>query len=93
VPSARGALLESFQAMTAAYLPLVGWEPAAALETRAAHLLPALFLARVDGKSPVEYITKDADRDKVRLVARGLLADPPDRLADVARAWKRKIAA
>jgi aminoglycoside phosphotransferase (APT) family kinase protein len=36
VPAARRALLNSFQAMTAAYLPLVGWEPAAALETRAA---------------------------------------------------------
>jgi aminoglycoside phosphotransferase (APT) family kinase protein len=93
VPSARGALLESFQAMTAAYLPLVGWEPTAALEARAAHLLPALFLARVDGKSPVEYITQDADRDKVRSVARCLLADPPDRLADVAQAWKEEIAA
>ena len=93
VPAARGALLDSFQAMTAAYLPLVGWEPAAALETRAAHLLPALFLARVDGKSPVEYITRDADRDKVRRVARRLLADPPDRLADVVRAWKKEIAA
>ena len=46
------------------------WEPAAALEARAAHLLPALFLARVDGKSPVEYITSDAQRDKVRRVAR-----------------------
>jgi aminoglycoside phosphotransferase (APT) family kinase protein len=93
VPFARDALLESFQAMTAAYLPLVGWEPVAALEARAAHLLPALFLARVDGKSPVEYITQDSDRDKVRLVARRLLADPPDRLADVARAWKEEIAA
>ncbi len=57
VPAARAALLESFEAMTAAYLPLVAWEPAAALEKRAAHLLPALFLARVDGKSPVEYLT------------------------------------
>jgi aminoglycoside phosphotransferase (APT) family kinase protein len=93
VPAARRALLDSFQAMTAAYLPLVGWEPAAALETRAAHLLPALFLARVDGKSPVEYITRNADRDKVRVLARRLLADPPDRLADVAEAWKEEIAA
>jgi len=93
VPAARGQLLESLEAMTAAYLPLVYWESAAALETRAAHLLPALFLARVDGKSPVEYITRDADRDKVRFVARRLLADTPDRLADIARAWKREIVA
>src|ERR1700733_14443478 len=93
VPAGRQALLDSFHAMAAAYLQLVDWEPAAALETRAAHLLPALFLARVDGKSPVEYITQDAHRDKVRGVARRLLADPPDRLADVARAWNKEMTA
>jgi aminoglycoside phosphotransferase (APT) family kinase protein len=93
VPAARGALLESFAAMTASYLPLVTWEPVEALEKRAAHLLPGLFLARVDGKSPVEYITEDAQRDLVRVVARRLLVDPPDRLAAVAQAWKEEIAA
>ena len=93
VPKARGALLDSVHAMTESYLPLVTWEPAADLETRAAHLLPALFLARVDGKSPVEYLARDADRDQVRTVARHLLADPPDRLADVVGAWKKEIAA
>jgi hypothetical protein len=79
--------------MAAAYLPLVAWEPAAALEARAAHLLPALFLARVDGKSPVEYITLEEQRETVRRVARRLLADPPDRIADVARVWRKEIAA
>jgi aminoglycoside phosphotransferase (APT) family kinase protein len=93
VPPAQAALLQCFHAMTAAYLPLVDWEPPAALETRAAHLLPALFLARVDGKSPVEYIVDDASRDKVRAVARRLLTDPPDRLADVAMAWQKEITA
>jgi len=33
-------------------------QPRPALEQRAAQLLPALLLARVDGKSPVEYITR-----------------------------------
>jgi aminoglycoside phosphotransferase (APT) family kinase protein len=93
VPAVRYALLDSFTAMTAAYLPLVSWEAAATLETRAAHLLPALFLARVDGKSPVEYITEDAQRDAVRRVARRLLMNPPRRLADVAQAWKEEITA
>jgi hypothetical protein len=45
----------------------------------------------VDGKSPVEYITRDVDRDRVRKVGRRLLVDPPDRLADVAAAWKKEI--
>ena len=92
VPAKRGALLDSFRAMTDAYLPLVTWEPPARLERRVAHLLPALFLARVDGKSPVEYITLDEQRDAVRRVAVRLLTDPPDRLADVAKAWAKELA-
>jgi aminoglycoside phosphotransferase (APT) family kinase protein len=87
------ALLESFEALAATYLRLATWESPEALEVRAAHLLPALFLARVDGKSPVEYITQDVQRDQVRTVACRLLADPPDRLADVARAWNEEVAA
>jgi aminoglycoside phosphotransferase (APT) family kinase protein len=93
VPAAQDALLDSFEAMAATYLPTVTWEPATALETRAAHLLPALFLARVDGKSPVEYISQDEQRDKVRRVARRLLLDPAGRLSDVAQAWKEELAA
>ena len=91
VPKARHALLASFRAMTGAYLPLVDWEPAAALEQRAARLLPALFLARVDGKSPVEYIVNDGDRDRVRSVARPLLFNPADHLADICAAWEKEI--
>ena len=42
-----------------AYLQRVDWEPRDALERRAAALLPGLLLARVDGKSPVEYLTTE----------------------------------
>ena len=42
----------------------------------AAWLLPGLLLARVDGKSPVEYLTEEADRDRVRACAKPLLARP-----------------
>jgi hypothetical protein len=61
------------------------------LEGRAARLLPGLFLARVDGKSPVEYITEAADKDRVRRTARALLRDPPNRLATVRQAWSREV--
>ena len=92
----RGAtarFLACFDSFVAAYRAGVTWEPACALEARAAHLLPGLLLARVDGKSPVEYITDDADRATVRSVARALLLTPVDRLADVRAAWAREIAA
>jgi hypothetical protein len=70
----------------------VVWESAEALETRVARLLPGLFLARVDGKSPVEYITTEADKDRVRRVARGLLRAPPTRLEVIRQAWTRELA-
>ncbi len=52
-PPATQGFLESFEALSAAYFEGVDWESAATLEQRAAALLPGLFLARVDGKSPV----------------------------------------
>jgi hypothetical protein len=47
-------------------------------------LVPGLLLGRVDGKSPVEYLTEEQDKAVVRRVARALLeparspgGDPP----------------
>ena len=56
VKGAADALAAAFDALVAAYLAHVDWEPAEAVEARAAALLPVLALARVDGKSPVEYL-------------------------------------
>lgn len=92
VPSARQGLLHCFAAMTAGYLRQVTWEAPATVEARAAHLLPALLLARVDGKSPVEYITTEAARDTVRRVGRFLLTHPADRLTAVACTWAKALA-
>jgi aminoglycoside phosphotransferase (APT) family kinase protein len=91
VPSARAGLMACFDAMATTYLRHVTWEAAATLEARAAQLLPGLLLARVDGKSPVEYITTETARDTVRSVASFLLLNPPDRLADVALAWDQEL--
>ena len=68
--------------------PAVTWEPRAGIEARTSHLLPGLLLGRVDGKSPVEYITTEAERDRVRQVARALLLEPVDELSDVRTAWQ-----
>lgn len=90
-PAATPAFLRSFDALAEAYLARVGWEPRAAVEGRAAQLLPALFLARVDGKSPVEYITAEAGRERVRRTARPLIRKPPAALADVREAWAAEL--
>jgi aminoglycoside phosphotransferase (APT) family kinase protein len=88
---ARAGFLACFDALSRAYLAGVAWEAAGGLERRAARLLPGLFLARVDGKSPVEYVTRDADKDRVRRVARALLARPVERLEAVRRAWQEEL--
>jgi aminoglycoside phosphotransferase (APT) family kinase protein len=90
-PRARADFLACFDVLAAAYLAGVDWEPAVVLEARAARLLPGLLLARVDGKSPVEYLTEDADKDRVRRVARMLLAAPVERLAAVRAAWAEEL--
>ena len=85
----RARYIVAFSALASAYLAGVDWESATEIEARAAALLPALFLARVDGKSPVEYLTRESERAAVRRCAEPLVADPPPRLKDVADAWER----
>jgi aminoglycoside phosphotransferase (APT) family kinase protein len=86
----REPYLVAFRALAEAYLAGVSWEEVAALEARAAALLPALFLARIDGKSPVEYLTSEAERLAVRNCAMPLIAAPPRRLRNVAEAWSNE---
>jgi aminoglycoside phosphotransferase (APT) family kinase protein len=86
-PEHSHALLDCFNIFVSTYRTHINWEPADDVESRAAQLLPALFLGRVDGKSPVEYITQDKQKDLIRQVARPLIAKPVNRLASVAHAW------
>lgn len=89
-PGAAPAFLKAFDAMAAAYLAGVDWEPCAALERRAARLAPGLFLARADGKSPVEYLTEEG-RARVRRVAVPLVAAPPVRLDEIRARWAEEL--
>jgi len=90
-PSAIPDFLDCFEAMTKSYLAGVDWEAPDAMEARTASLLPGLFLARVDGKSPVEYVTDEADKDKVRRTGRALLQSPPKHLTDIRAAWEKEL--
>jgi aminoglycoside phosphotransferase (APT) family kinase protein len=92
-PQWADAYLACFDALTQAYLQAVEWEPVASLEGRAARLLPGLLLARVDGKSPVEYVTDDWQRASVRTAARSLLRKPVATLSEVRDRWERELGA
>ncbi|WP_321794846.1 aminoglycoside phosphotransferase family protein [Caballeronia sp. J97] len=82
-PADRGALAASFSELYRSYLLHVHWESVTSFESRAAALLPGLLLARVDGKSPVEYLTENAQQELVRSAALSLLRKPTTRLAQI----------
>jgi len=90
-PRHAAAYLACFDALAQAYLEGVTWEPQARIEERTARLLPGLFLARVDGKSPVEYITEEAQKQLVRKTAVPLLLEPVQKLAQMRAAWAKEI--
>lgn len=87
-PARAGALTAAADRFVAAYLAGVTWEPSAEVDRRAAWLLPALTLARVDGVSPVEYLTTDRDRELVRSRALAGIAAPAPTLTDWVGGWE-----
>ncbi|MDH3692760.1 MAG: phosphotransferase [Gammaproteobacteria bacterium] len=84
--------LRCFDVLTATYLTKVTWEPTADLGARAAALLPGLMLARIDGKSPVEYLTVGEDKYTARVFARRLLLEPVRALEAIRIAWEAHLA-
>jgi aminoglycoside phosphotransferase (APT) family kinase protein len=92
-PANATRYLDMFDRLTARYLAGATWEPRGPLEARVASLLPALMLARIDGKSPVEYITEDAPRDQVRRFTSPLIQTPPATLAEIRARWAREMKA
>jgi len=57
-----------------------------ALEPRVARLLAMLLLARIDGKSPIEYLTED-QRIFARQFARKTIQNDPSNLHDIFHPW------
>ena len=87
-PQWRRRYAAAFQALARAYLAHVTWEPADDVEARTAALLPGLLLARIDGKSPVEYLADASEKAAVRDFARRWLTVPASRLAPIVSGWE-----
>lgn len=90
-PTHTSAYLASAEALHRAYARGVTWEAADGLEARAARLTSAILLARVDGKSPVEYLTATDDREFVRRAARRLILAPPPSMTALLAAWANEL--
>jgi aminoglycoside phosphotransferase (APT) family kinase protein len=92
VPPSTVEFLNTFRLMSRAYLSEVAWEDPQKFEERVASLLPGLLLARVDGKSPVEYVNTDRQRNIVRrFTLKLLLEDSPRQLFFIADMWARAL--
>ena len=92
LPHCRDALEGSYRAMVAAYCARVDFEPVGDVRDRVATLLPALALARIDGKSPVEYLDEPA-RLRVRNAALALLSVPGVQLENIPTQWHKELCA
>ena len=90
-PQHAARYMECFDALYDDYINQVSWETTYAIDGRTARLLIGLLLARVDGKSPVEYITDEAQKDLVRAFALPRLLNPPHFLGEVRDAWAQLI--
>jgi aminoglycoside phosphotransferase (APT) family kinase protein len=90
-PEFADGYLACFGALAEAYLRGVVWEAPSEIETRTATLLPALLLARVDGKSPVEYLTDERDKALVRTFAKRQLLAPAPSLDALRLAWRNSL--
>jgi aminoglycoside phosphotransferase (APT) family kinase protein len=90
MPQHLNALMRCVSTMTLAYLEHVDWEPHSQLEARVASLLPGLTLARIDGKSPIEYLDGPT-RDAVRGFAITLLHRPARTVEEIATGWGQEL--
>ena len=83
-------LLRAFESLRSAYRAGVAWEAPDAAEGRIACLLAALLLARIDGKSPVEYLGS-AERELVRQFSLALIVSGERSLDAIERAWAARL--
>jgi len=90
-PAHAPAFLDAFYALQRGYLPGVSWEGTDALDGRAAPLTAAILLARVDGKSPADYLRTPEDKGFVRDVARRLVREGSPAMAALAAVWKEAL--
>ena len=91
-PELKQDYLSLGSAFLDAYRPGLGAQWLAELEARAVRLLLLLMLARVDGKSPVEYLAERPDKQRqIREFVSRELPDPPHELDELSHRWMNDL--
>lgn len=83
--------LKMLSTMIKRYFCRVDFMDARVLEYRAVQTLGFLFLARIDGKSPAEYIQSDDDKKLIRETATQIINDDLNSFNDVLACLSEKI--
>jgi hypothetical protein len=91
LPAIRERLLQAAEAFVATWQAGLPAASQADAEARTASLLPCLMLARIDGKSPVEYLDEPT-REAVRRASRPMIADPPASVAGLVASLRANFA-
>lgn len=86
-PNCTDALMESARAFLRAYADNADPTLGALVEENTASFLGVFLLARVDGKSPVEYLTVAEDADFVRQYSRAMLQTGKQAMLAVIEDW------
>ncbi len=84
-PAWRDAYLASARAFWKPLSPVVLCLPWFSAATN--RHLGCLLLARIDGKSPAEYIRDDECKDRVRAYSRSLILKPPSTIEELFERW------
>jgi hypothetical protein len=82
------AYLNMLSYMAEIYFSGVTCMNAVELERESVNIMAFILLARVDGKSPAEYITEEADKELIRRISLSMINDVPYSFADVTQIRK-----
>lgn len=92
VRQATSEMLKAFLHMGQSYSQTIKVFPAKWIEEYTCRELGLLLLARVDGKSPVEYLTDERDKDIVRRAAARIIKGRPKLYDELAEIVSQEIA-
>jgi 5-methylthioribose kinase len=92
-PHDRRGYFELTRAFWRGYESVLTYRPACELAARGVGHLGVCLLARVDGTSPVDYLTEDRQRDAARRLGRRLLCERPAVWEDVLAPAEQETAA
>ena len=83
IPSKKKEFINCYKKFFYTYLSSLKKSDKPNFFNRCAIMIPLMLLARIDGKSPVEYIVKDKIKNKIRLLSFRLIKETPNNLENL----------